>query len=105
MRKPTSHINRIIANLGREPTALEQMIIDQVARLQVEVEKAEAMYDRQQPIIVQTGSKGQMKHTLNPLSEYLSISRSRIAKMLHYLDKHSPQQPEETELLKDIMDL
>ena len=106
MRRPAKQIQDIIADMGRDPSPLEMRMIDQIARMMVEIDKAEASYDRQQPTITQTGCKGQMKTMLNPLAEYLSISRARLTKMLHYLDRHDPKAPEpENELLKDLLDL
>ena len=98
MRRPTKYIQAIITDLGREPTALELRMIDQCARMMVEIERAEAKYDQQQPVITQTGCKGQIKTMLNPLAEYLSLSRARLTKMLSYFNRNTTEAADLTKL-------
>lgn len=105
MRLPPTEIEALKRDLGRDPTPLEERMIRDAVHLKVLIEKDQRVYDRQEPLLRTIGSQKQEKIQLNPLGDRITKNLERHARILHYLDRHDPKQPEESELLKDILEL
>jgi len=105
MRLPPTEIEALRQDLGREPTPLEERLIRDAVHLKVLIDKDQRVYDSMQPLIRTIGSQKQEKIMLNPLADRITKNLERHARILHYLDRHDPKEKEESELLKDILEL
>jgi len=104
MRLPPTELDALRKDLGREPTPLEERIIRDAVHLKVLIDKDQRVYDSMQPLIRTIGSQRQEKIQLNPLADRITKNIERHARILNYLNRHDPKQPEDNELIKELLD-
>jgi len=105
MRLPPTEIEALKRDLGRDPTPLEERLIRDAVHLKVLIDKDQRAYDSMQPLIRTIGSKQQEKIQLNPLADRITKNLERHARILNYLNRHDPKEPEDNEMINDMLNL
>lgn len=105
MRLPPTEIEALKRDLERDPTPLEERLIRKYVHLEWCLKKAQKQYDRQEPILRTIGSNKQEKIMINPLAEHIPKLIERQARILNYLKHHDPKEPEDNEMINDMLNL